>query len=174
MNNGRLAIAAAAAIVAAAVIFSVLFAHPAQKPDPALLEARHSNAEVQRFAREAAQAALHFTAVDYEQRMEAVRPYFTKAGFAGFYNSLQKGGYFSNPKVDMRIESMGQPEVTRQGIINNIYEWDVEISVRVRSSATTASDLDLTLAVIRSAEPQNGLGIGIRQWIAGPRPALAR
>jgi hypothetical protein len=172
--NGRLAIVAAAVIIAAAVIFSALFAHHAQKTDPALLEARHSNAEVQRFAHAAAEAAFTFTAADYEQKMEAARPYFTKAGFSGFYDSLKKGGYFSNPKVAMRIESMGQPEVMRQGIINNVYEWDVEIPVRVRSSATTASDLDLTLTIIRSAEPQNGLGIGIRQWIAGPRPALAR
>lgn len=137
---------------------------------PAFTEPNLLPDTILRWASKAATAAYTFDFYNYREQIQAVRPYFTEAGWNDYLasvdsliNNIVQNQLFINGVVAGTPVISNQGELPRKG-----YVWRVQIPFLVTyQSANTTSKRNylVTLVLVRVPTNENPQGIGIDQFV---------
>ncbi len=122
-----------------------------------------------RWANVAAISAYNYNFVNWRQRMGELRPYFSAAGWQGFYPSFKKS------QVDAMVEkkamvsavAMDVPVVEQRGVLQGRYTWRIALPLLVTyqtASATIKENILVRMVVSRVPVVQTPRGIAIIQF----------
>lgn len=133
--------------------------------DPALLS----------WSAQAATEVMTMGFSDYRRRLQEAARSFTPTGWASFTQALAKAQTIENIEKGrqvMRAAPDGAPIITARGLVFGRYQWVMEIPMVItyESTAGTRSDKILVqMQVVRVSRLESPSGVGIEQWVAGPR-----
>lgn len=122
------------------------------------------------WASKAATAAYTFDFVEYNAQMEAVRPYFTPAGWQDYVGSVNQ--LIANVRANQLFVNgvvSGTPVISNQGAYpGRGYVWRIQIPFLVTyQSANTTSQQSYMVIVtlVKVPTTENPQGIGIDQFV---------
>ncbi|MFK7839048.1 MAG: DotI/IcmL family type IV secretion protein [Bdellovibrionales bacterium] len=119
--------------------------------------------------------AMSFSFNDFEGRLKKASRHFTDDGYQSFRKALDRSRILEMVEVNkqvVRMVSASAPILIKEGVVQGVYEWTIEMPVVVTYFAgdkQRSDRLRLVLVVKRSNESQNEMGFGIRQWVAYKR-----
>ena len=107
-------------------------------------------------------------------KLETARKYFTTMGYKSFYAGLEKSRMLEmvqKRKLGMAFHLTGAAKICLQGIDEGKPRWMMEapgeyVYTMKQDGTQRKSIMTVVVSVVRSQEPQNVNGIGIKQWIA--------
>lgn len=116
--------------------------------------------------------------VNYQKQFQQNSQCFTKKGWDDFAAAVERAGTLENVKAQRLVASAvatGAPIVTREGIKNGAYAWQIELPIIVtfqggqagRSVAT--QKLLVNLLVTRLPTYESKTGVGIEQYVGQER-----
>lgn len=132
--------------------------------DPALLS----------WVAQASTEVMTFGFNDYRRRLQEASRNFTSRGWESFTGALQNARIIESIQANSQVITAaprGAPVIQQKGIVNQQYQWVVQIPMVLtyQSGARTRSDNWLvTLVVVRVPRLESPNGVGIAQWIAVP------
>lgn len=131
---------------------------PSLKPDTIL-----------HFASKAAVAAYTFDFVNYKAEINAVRPYFTSAGWRNYLDSVAEviKGITAN-KLFISAVTNGVPIISNQGELDGVYSWRVQIPFLVTYQSAQSVEQEkytVLITVIRVPTTLDPIGIGIDSFV---------
>lgn len=109
-------------------------------PQPASLQHNYlsdssvSNSEVLVWATEAAVAALSYNFAEYPKNFQTASNYFIPNAWTAYLTALKESGSFDEvikKKWVVSATTIGSPVILSQGARNNIYEWDIQIPMKL-------------------------------------------
>jgi intracellular multiplication protein IcmL len=136
-----------------------------------LEEPSSSDADVLQFAADAVRSVNSIDFANAEAQYQEAAKYFTRAGWDQFSNELRNSGTFDTIKKTSMVLSAavsGAPVLDRQGIVNGVRFWDVQVPYRVRYRGEKTDNRYTLIAVVRIVRiPSNEhpRGIGIAQFV---------
>lgn len=132
--------------------------------DPALLS----------WVAQASTEVMTFGFNDYRRRLQEASRNFTNRGWESFTAALQNARIIESIEANSQVITAaprGAPVIQKKGIVNQQYQWVVQIPMILtyQSGSRTRSDNWLvTLVVVRVPRLESPNGVGIAQWIAVP------
>ncbi len=128
-----------------------------------------SSNQLLQWANVAAIAAYNYNFVNWRQRMDELRPYFSKQGWEGFYPE------FRSSQVDPMVEkktvvsavAIDVPVIERRGVMQGRYTWRVAVPLLVSyqtASVKTQEKVLIRLVISRVPVVQTPRGIAIMQF----------
>lgn len=123
-----------------------------------------------RWASKAAVAAYTYDFYNYQKELDAVRPYFTEEGWAGYNNSI-KGviNTISANKLFVNGVVSAPPVISNQGRLDKYDRvWRIQIPflVTYQSAETTqTANYMVTLMIVKVPTTENPAGIAINQFV---------
>lgn len=127
-----------------------------------------------KWASEAAASAYTFNFSDYQKQLEAVKPFFTEAGWSSYRNSISSllNTVISNQLFINSVVS-GPPVIVNEGPLPG-YDYVWRIQVPLLASYTTAETSEkqnfiVTLTIVKIPTSENPKGIGIDQFVMNKR-----
>lgn len=122
-----------------------------------------------RFASKAAVAAYTFDFVNYRSEIEAVRPYFTSAGWKGYTESVAqviKG--ITASKLFISAVVNAPPIIANQGEMSGVYGWQIQVPLLVTYQSAQNSEQSkytVLITLIRVPTTIDPTGVGIDQFV---------
>lgn len=124
------------------------------------------------WAAQAATEVMTFGFHDYQRRMQQSSRHFTRYGWEGFTNALQKSRIIDSVEAAQQVvtaQPRSAPVLVQEGVYNGKYRWVLDLPLTVTYKAATSSRTDnLTVRLVIDRVPvlENPSGVGIEQWIA--------
>jgi intracellular multiplication protein IcmL len=106
--------------------------------------------------------------VDYQQTLDALKPYFTKSGYQNFLeasdNRLQD---IIKQKLISTAVVSGTPVLLEEGTVHGFYSWRMQLPIMLSyqgaSEKSTKQNLAVNVLVMRVPTKEANTGIGIAQ-----------
>lgn len=120
---------------------------------------------------EAAMSVYTLNFVDYEENVQAAKPYFTDAGFASMVRALNSSGTISTIREKQLISTAiatAAPVIVEEGVRQGRYFWELQLPLKVTyegASELIPVDLIATITVARVPVEENPKGIGITSMV---------
>lgn len=129
------------------------------------------------FAGEAAQAAFKVDFVNYRNQLAQMRQYMTKESYEAYLGKLEESNNIETIKKMQLVSSAtlsAPPVVTKEGVVNGIYRWKIEVPVLVSMHGRGGSNdsLLITMQIRRAAITDNPKALAIEQFVV--EKAVAR
>lgn len=129
--------------------------------------------DVVAWSSQAAVEAMTFSFTDYRMRLQNSARFFTQRGWQTFVDALTKSRILETidkRQLNLRGSPRGAAQIKRQGVVNGVYQWVLEMPYDVeylgaRDQIPQPTVGRLTLVVQRIPTLENPEGIGIDQWI---------
>ncbi len=120
----------------------------------------------------AAADVMTFGFHDYQRRLQEASVYFTRSGWQSFSSALEKARIIEAVEKNQQIVTAAPqraPIILKQGLVNGIYQWVVEMPLIVTyqaGSTTQNTVLNVQMIIVRVSTLDNPNGVGIQQWIS--------
>lgn len=124
------------------------------------------------WATDAATSSLTFGFHDYEERLGAIRPFFTQVGWADFRTAMTKSKIIENAVSKRQLYTAiprAPATVIYQGLDKGKFVWVVEVQllITIRSGGVTKSEpQNIRMMVVRAPTNELAAGIGIELWLS--------
>lgn len=123
------------------------------------------------WAAEAATGVFNYDFVHYREDLQRIQEFFTPAGYQQMLTALKESGNLDAVKTKKLVASAvptGSPVITKEGLINNRYTWEMQIPMAVSYQSGTElipQKIVITMLVTRLPTTESAKGIGIAQFI---------
>jgi intracellular multiplication protein IcmL len=125
------------------------------------------------WATEAAAETMTFNFSDYRKRLQDSSRFFTRNGWQTFNDALSKSNLLEAVQSLQQVVTAAPraaPVILQEGLVNNVYQWQVQIPFNITYQAGSKEDNHaqlITLVIVRVSTLETPDGIAIDQWIAG-------
>jgi intracellular multiplication protein IcmL len=124
--------------------------------------------QVLSFAQEASVEAYTFDFVNYRKQLQGVAGYFTQEGYSEYIEALSRSNLdiVTQKKYVVSAVASGAPVVTREGLKQGVYVWEVQMPMSVAyQSASERADQKFIVRMLLKRIPTtlNPRGIGVHQ-----------
>jgi intracellular multiplication protein IcmL len=135
----------------------------------ALSDAMVSAKQLLRWANVAAVSAYNYNFVNWRQRMGELRPYFSKAGWDGFYPSFKTSQLDPNVAKKIMVSAVATdvPVIELRGVFDGRYRWRVAVPLLITyqtASKKLKENILVRMVVSRVPVIQTPRGIAIVQF----------
>jgi TPR repeat protein len=117
---------------------------------------------------------LSFSYQDYPQKRAVAEGLFSPDGWTGFSKAMNEAHLvdaITARKLTSSLTLQAVPEITRRGIEDGVYTWDVQMPVQL-SFAGEAPPAPiksmLLLHLVRVTPSDGGVGVAIQKWVTNP------
>jgi intracellular multiplication protein IcmL len=129
-----------------------------------------SGRQLVQFAQEAAVASYTFDFVNYRKQLSELSSYYTRDGYSEYIDALSRSNLdiVTKRKYVVSAVASGAPVVTREGVKQGVYAWEVQMpmSVVYQSSAERADQkFVVKMLLVRMPTAENPKGVGVHQII---------
>jgi len=134
--------------------------------------ANMSTSSLMSWVAQATTEVMTFGFHDYQTRFQKSARHFTRHGWEGFTNALQKSKIVESVIASSQVvtaKPKSAPILIQEGVFGGKYRWVVDLPLQVsyKSGATSRVDnLMVRLVIDRVTSLENPYGVGIEQWIA--------
>lgn len=138
-------------------------------------EANMSTSSLMSWVAQATTEVMTFGFHDYQTRLQKSARHFTRHGWEGFTNALQKSKIIDAVIASSQVvtaKPKSAPILVQEGVFGGKYRWVVDLPLQVSYKSATASRVDnlmVRLVIDRVTSLENPYGVGIDQWIAQAR-----
>lgn len=137
-------------------------------PMLALEEPNVSINSLLRWASIAVTSAYTLDFVDYQQSLDALKPYFTKAGYTNFLAAADaRIQDIIKQKLIVTAVVSSTPIILAEGEMSGFYSWQIQIPILLSyqgaSEKSTKQNLAVTILVVKVPTKEAETGIGIAQ-----------
>lgn len=144
-------------------------------PMVALNEPNLSTPALMSWVAQAATEVMTFGFNDYRRRLQEASRNFTRRGWESFTSALQRSRIIEMVETNQQVVTaapQGAPVLQSEGVVAGRYQWVVQVPLVVtyQSGNRTKNDnLLISVVIVRVPRLETPNGVGIEQWIAGPR-----
>lgn len=141
-------------------------------PMVALSEPNLSIPALMSWSAQATTEVMTFGFNDYKRRLQESSRNFTRVGWVGFTNALEKSRIIEMVETNQQVVSAvpaSAPILVNEGIVAGRYQWQVQVPMVITYQAGAAVRVDrmiVNLTVVRVPKLESSNGVGIEQWIA--------
>lgn len=141
-------------------------------PMVALSEPNLSIPALMSWSAQASTEVMTFGFNDYKRRLQEASRNFTRVGWVGFTNALERSRIIEMVEANQQVVSAAPasaPILISEGVVDGRYQWQVQVPLVVtyQAGASVRSDkLMVTLTIVRVPRLESSSGVGIEQWIA--------
>jgi len=130
-----------------------------------------SEAVVKQWANEAVISIFNYDFVHWRNQMQKASEFFTPEGWKDFESQLRSTGTLNTviaKKLNVSGVATGAPVITKRGVIDGRYSWQVNMPVLVTYQGTTTFQQPTTVTLLITRVPvlNNPRGIAIAQFIS--------
>ncbi|MEK7802328.1 MAG: type IVB secretion system apparatus protein IcmL/DotI [Pseudomonadota bacterium] len=141
-------------------------------PMVALSEPNLSIPALMSWSAQATTEVMTFGFNDYKRRLQEASRNFTRVGWVGFTNALEKSRIIEMVETNQQVVSAvpaSAPILVNEGLVGGRYQWQVQVPMVITYQAGAAVRVDkmiVNLTVVRVPKLESSNGVGIEQWIA--------
>lgn len=141
-------------------------------PMVALNEPNLSTPALMSWVAQASTEVMTFGFHDYRRRLQESSRNFTEIGWLSFTTALERSRIIEMVEANQQVVTAAPrsaPILVQEGVVNQRYQWTVELPLTVTyqaGSKTRSDNLLVRIVVVRVPKLESPNGVGIEQWIA--------
>lgn len=124
------------------------------------------------FSMDSIRAINVYDYINYKEQLQSGMEYFTNSGWDNYVQGFSGSATLNTVKRKhfvVTVQPTGSPEISRQGVINSVYKWQVKQPVEIKYFSAGSSKLYqegvVTMLITRRAVTESSYGMGIEVYV---------